>query len=68
MIKKLLVVALLGLATASVSACIRLPSKQTTTVKATTTGQELTDLQTAFDAGLIDQKEYDARRKKILKE
>jgi len=38
-------------------------------VQGTTTiskGQELTDLQTALNEGAIDQKEYDALRKRIL--
>ena len=41
-------------------------SKQTTTVQATTTVQELQDLQKARDDGLITEKEYDKKRKEIM--
>jgi hypothetical protein len=37
------------------------------TNRATTVGQELIDLQKAFDQGLIDQREYDRQRKRILR-
>jgi ABC-type glycerol-3-phosphate transport system substrate-binding protein len=33
----------------------------------TTTGQELMDLKKALDAGVINQKEYEKQREKILK-
>lgn len=33
----------------------------------TTLGQELTDLQTAYEKGIITQKEYEKARNKILK-
>lgn len=32
----------------------------------TTMGQELTDLKKAYDAGVINEKEYDRSKKKIL--
>jgi hypothetical protein len=38
-----------------------------TTVDATTTGQELTDLKKALDQGIITQREYDKKREEILK-
>jgi hypothetical protein len=34
--------------------------------ESTSTGQELIDLKKALDAGVIDQKEYDKQREKIL--
>ena len=37
------------------------------TTKATTTGQELQDLQKAKDEGAITEKEYETAKKKILK-
>ena len=42
--------------------------KQTTTVTTTTTGQQLIDLQKALDDGAVTQKEYDRKRKEILKD
>ena len=33
----------------------------------TTMGQELTDLKKAYDAGIIDEKEYERSKEKILK-
>ena len=59
----ILLVALTGM-----SACGSGRSKQTTTVTTTTTGQQLTDLKAALDAGAISQAEYDKKRKKILKD
>lgn len=41
-------------------------SSTSTEVRTTTTGQELTDLKTAYDSGAITKKEYDDERKKIL--
>ena len=55
----------LAVAAGSLTACGS-RSKQTTTVQATTTGQELQDLQKALDDGLITQKEYDKKRKDVL--
>jgi type IV pilus biogenesis protein CpaD/CtpE len=67
MTKKVLLVVLLAFTAASVSGCIGRTAKQTTNVKATTTGQELADLQKALDDGLINQAEFDKKRKEILK-
>jgi hypothetical protein len=39
-----------------------------TEVSTTTTGQELTDLKKALDQGVITQKEYDRKRREILKQ
>lgn len=66
MSRKIILAALVALTSLSLSGCIGRSAKQTTTVRATTTGQELEDLQTALDKGLIDQKEYDKKRKEIL--
>ena len=43
-------------------------SSTTSTVetRTTTTGQELMDLQKAFNAGVITEREYNAQKKKIL--
>lgn len=38
-----------------------------TSVKTTTTGQELVDLKKALDSGAITQKDYDKQRERILK-
>lgn len=65
MAKKLLLITLLAFTAASVTACGG-GSKQTTNVKATTTGQELADLQKALDEGLITEKEFEKKRKDIL--
>ena len=46
------------MAASSLTACGS-RSKQATRVQATTTGQELQDLQKALDDGLITQREYD---------
>jgi hypothetical protein len=59
---------MLILATASLSACVGRKAVQSTSVSTTTTGQELTDLQSALDNGLITQQEFDKKRKAILKE
>lgn len=66
MIRTILLAILLAGASVSLTACGG-RTKQTTTVKTTTTGQELADLQRALDEGLIDQKEFDRKRKEILK-
>lgn len=42
-------------------------AKAQTDIRTTTTGQELTDLKKALDAGAITQEEYEAQREKILK-
>ncbi len=39
----------------------------TTNAKTTTTGQELIDLQKAYDQGVITTKQYEEQKKKILK-
>jgi hypothetical protein len=66
--KKIGIASLLIVALASVSACgIGRSNKQTTTVTTTTTGQQLTDLKAALDAGAIFPKDYEKKRKEILK-
>jgi len=35
--------------------------------RSTTVGQELIDLQRAYDQGLIDQREYERQRRRILR-
>ena len=39
----------------------------TTAIQAQTTGQQLIDLKTALDAGVITQREYDTKRREILR-
>lgn len=48
------------------SACAR-SSKSTSNVSTTTTGQELTDLKAAYDAGAMSEDEYEKKRQQILK-
>jgi hypothetical protein len=63
----------LAIPTAAVALLLTLPacgSDQSVTVSGTTSiskGQELTDLQTALNAGAISQAEYDKLRTVILK-
>ena len=65
--KRLGIISLLIVALATVSACGVGRTKTTTNVTAVSTGQQLTDLQTALDSGAISQAEYDKKRKDILK-
>jgi len=39
----------------------------TTAIQTQTTGQQLIDLKTALDAGVITQREYDTKRREILR-
>jgi hypothetical protein len=57
--------AILVLMSASLQGCGGGGAK--TSVNSTTTGQELTDLKRALDQGIITQKEYDKKRREILK-
>lgn len=41
-------------------------SKTTTTVSTTTVGQELADLQAAYESGAMSTEEYEKKRKQIL--
>jgi hypothetical protein len=66
--KRLLIATLLVFATASLTGCIGRTARQTTTIKATTTGQELEDLQKALDSGLISKSEFKKKRRDILKD
>lgn len=50
-----------------VSACGGGGARATTNMSTTTTGQELTDLKAALDAGAITPDEYEKKRKEILK-
>jgi putative oligomerization/nucleic acid binding protein len=65
--KRLGLIGLLIVATAGLSACVPGRAKQSTTVNSTTTGQQLTDLKAALDAGAISPEEYEKKRKEILK-
>jgi hypothetical protein len=51
------------------SGCCTRPSTSTTDVSATTTtkGQELLDLDTAHEKGLLTEKEYEKQKEQILK-
>ncbi len=40
----------------------------TTAIQTQTTGQQLIDLKAALDAGVITQREYDAKRRDILRQ
>ena len=67
--KKATIFTVLMIAGLSVAACgTRARTTTNTSVTTTTTGQELTDLKAALDAGAITQDEYDKKRKQILKE
>ena len=66
--KRIGIIGVLLVSLTALSACGGFsPAKQTTTVNATTTGQQLTDLKKALDEGAITQAEYDKKRKDILK-
>ncbi|MBJ6370505.1 SHOCT domain-containing protein [Sedimentitalea arenosa] len=58
---------LLAVSLAIVSGCGHGSNRSTTNVTTTTTGQELTDLKAALDAGAISPDEYEKKRKAILK-
>ncbi len=60
-------VAILLCASVALTACGR-SSKSSATVIAVSTGQQLTDLKAAYDAGAISQKEYEDKREEILKD
>ena len=62
----LLIVALVTLSIGLTTGCGR---KQTTTVQSTSTtlGQELVDLQQAYEKGIISAKEYDDLKKEAIK-
>lgn len=66
--RTLLITLMLGLSVASLSACVRGGSKSETVVSTTTTGQELTDLQKAFDDGVISEEEYNKKKAEILEQ
>jgi hypothetical protein len=52
--------------TALLTACGGGDSAVKSEITTTTTGQQLTDLKKALDAGAINQSEYETQRKKIL--
>jgi len=62
----LIIVSMLIVGVGMTSGCGR---KQTTTVETTNTtlGQELVDLQQAYDKGIITEKEYNDLKKKAMK-
>jgi uncharacterized membrane protein len=64
MLKTVLVLAALSV---PLSACVGRSGKQTTNVKTTTVGQELSDLDAAYKSGLLTEDEYNKKRKDILK-
>jgi len=67
--KKLGVLMLVGLLLASFTLSSCGGRKQTTTVQSTNTtlGQELVDLQQAYEKGIITEKEYEDLKKKAMK-
>jgi uncharacterized membrane protein len=67
MLKKLTLIGLLGVTTVALSACGGGRTSNENTMKTTTVGQELTDLQAAYDNGIITEKEYEKKKKEILK-
>jgi hypothetical protein len=66
--KKLGIIILVGLLFMSltISGCGR-KQKTTVTTSTTTLGQELVDLQQAYEKGIITQKEYNDLKKKAIK-
>ena len=67
MMKKLVLISAIAVMSVSLAACGS-HSKTETNVKSTTTGQELTDLQAAYEGGIITEQEYEKKKKAILKE
>ncbi|SFT67195.1 SHOCT domain-containing protein [Sedimentitalea nanhaiensis] len=65
--KRIAIGSLLILSLIAVSACSGGGAKTTNTISTATTGQELTDLKAALDAGAITESEYEKKRKEILK-
>lgn len=65
--KRIGISSLLILSLMAVSACGGGGAKTTNNVSTTTTGQELTDLKAALDAGAISTEEYEKKRQQILK-
>lgn len=58
---------ILILSLATVSACGGGGARNTTNMTTATTGQELTDLKAALDAGALSPEEYEKKRKEILR-
>ncbi|WP_158967561.1 SHOCT domain-containing protein [Chachezhania sediminis] len=56
------------LACLSLSGCISFGGSDDTTVQDVAVGQQLTDLDAAYKQGLLTQREYDRKRKQILKQ
>lgn len=65
--KRIAISGFLVLSLVAVSACGSGGARNTTNMSTATTGQELTDLKAALDAGAISQTEYEKKRKEILK-
>ena len=64
--KSLHSLAIITLLVSSLSACGGGGAKVSNQSHATTVGQELLDLDKAYQSGLISEKEYDKSRKRIL--
>ena len=67
--KKIIAVMVAIVLVTSVSGCgrrARATSTTQTEIRSTTTGQELMDLQKAYESGAITEKEYQRQREKIL--
>ncbi len=67
MMKRLVLIGAVAAMSVSLAACGS-HSKTETSVKSTTTGQELTDLQAAYEGGIISEQEFEKKKKEILKE
>lgn len=63
--KKIVLAILLVSGSLSVTACGR-SDKSTTNVSTSTSGQELTDLKAAHEAGALSDEEYEKKRQEIL--
>lgn len=58
----------LGLPALSLSACGNDDERTVVKTESTSRGQQLIDLQRAYDNGAISRKEYEREREKVLKE
>ena len=64
---KLPLMAILFIGAISLSSCIGGGPETSVRTDAVSTGQELIDLKKAYDQGIITEKEYEKKKKQILK-